>query len=170
MSDSGRIVLRSKPTKFFATRVASQISFVTDAQGQVTGLVFHQGGYERPATRVDQSVVDRYEAALDQRIKDNAASAGTEEFLRRYIAGCEKGQLNYDEMSPAPVRAVRRRRSIIENRHQRAGVFRALSFKGVDRRGWDVYEAMFTQGQVEYRIAPLTADGKATSIAPREVP
>jgi hypothetical protein len=30
-------------TKFFATIVASQISFVTDAQGQVTGLVFHQG-------------------------------------------------------------------------------------------------------------------------------
>lgn len=157
-------------TKFFATRVASQISFVTDAQGQVTGLVFHQGGRERPATRVDKSVVDRYEAALAQRIKDNAASPGTEAFLRRYIAGCEQGQPNYDEMSPPLVRGVRWRRSLIEKRHQRVGVFKAVSFKGVDRRGWDVYEATFTQGYVEYRIPPLTVDGKATDIAPRVIP
>ena len=156
--------------KFFATRVASQISFVTDAQGQVTGLVFHQGGRERPATRVDQSVVDSYEAALAQRIKDNTASPGTEAFVRRYIAGCEQGQPNYDEMSPPLVRGVRWRRSLIEKRHQRVGVFKAVSFKGVDRRGWDVYEATFTQGYVEYRIPPLTVDGKATDIAPRIIP
>ena len=68
------------------------------------------------------------------------------------------------------VRAVRRRQSLIENRHQRVGVFKALCFRGVDRRGWDVYEATFTHGQVEYRIPPLAADGKATDIAPREVP
>jgi hypothetical protein len=157
-------------TKFFATIVASQISFVTDAQGQVTGLVFHQGGHESAATRVDKSVVDTYEAALDQRIKENTASLGTEAFLCRYIVGCEKGQPNYDEMSPPLVRGVRRRQSLIENRHQRVGVFKALCFRGVDRRGWDVYEATFTQGQVEYRIPPLTADGKAADIAPREVP
>lgn len=157
-------------TKFFATRVASQISFVTDAQGQVTGLVFHQNGRERPATRVDPTVVDSYEAALAQRIKDNVASPGTEAFLRRYIAGCEQGQPDFDDMSPTLALGVRRRRSLIEKRHQRVGVFKALSFKGVDGRGWDVYEATFTQGYVEYRIPPLTVDGKATDIAPRIIP
>jgi hypothetical protein len=157
-------------TKFFATRVASQISFVTDAQGQVTGLTFHQGGREWPAVRVDKSVVDTYESALKQRIRDNTASPGTEVFVRRYILGCEERQPNYDDMSPALLRAVRRRQSIIANRHQRVGAFKTLAFKGVDRRGWDVYEASFTHGQVEYRIPPLTVDGKATSIAPREVP
>lgn len=157
-------------TKFFANRVASQISFVTDAQGQVTGLVFHQAGRERPATRVDKSVVGSYEAALAQRIEDNTASPGTEAFLRRYIAGCEQGQPNYDEMSPPLALGVRRRRSIIEKRHQRVGVFKAVTFKGVNRQGWDVYEATFTQGYVEYRIPPLTIDGKATDIGPREIP
>lgn len=157
-------------TKFFATRVASQISFVTDAGGQATGLVFHQGGHERPASRVEKSVVDRFEAALERRIQDNTASPGTEAFIRRYIVGCEKGQPNYDEMSPSLVRGVRRRHSRIENRHRGVGVLKVLSFKGVDRSGWDVYEATFTQGQVEYRVPPLTVDGKATDIAPREIP
>lgn len=157
-------------TKFFATVVASQISFVTDAQGQVTGLVFHQSGHERPATKVDGSIVDRYETALDQRIKDNIASPGTEAFIRRYITGCEKGQPNYDEMTPALVQGVKGRQRTIGIRHRRAGIFKTLSFKGVDLRGWDVYEATFTQRQIEYRVPPLTADGKATDIAPREVP
>ena len=158
-------------TKFFATRVASQISFVIPAQGPVTELIFHQSGYERPATRVDKSVVDRYEAALDRRIQDNTASPGTEAFLRRYIVGCERGHPNYDEMSPPLMRVVRRQQSIIATRHQRVGAFQALSFKGIDRlRGWDVYDATFAQGHVEYRIPPLAADGRATGIAPREVP
>lgn len=158
-------------TRFFATRVAAQISFVVPAEGPVTELVFHQGGYERRATRVDPSVVDRYEAALDRRIRDNIASPGTEAFLRRYIVGCEKGQPNYDEMSPPLMRVVREQQSMIATRHQRVGIFQALAFKGIDRlRGWDVYEATFTQGHVEYRIPPLAADGRAIGIAPREVP
>jgi hypothetical protein len=158
-------------TKFFTTRVAAQISFVTDAQGRVTGLVFHQNGYESPATMVDQSVVDGYETALEQRLKDNAPGPGTEAFLRRYIVGCENGDPNYEDMSRALAAAVRRIvPTVIAARHQRVGAFHALAFKGVDRRGWDVYEATFALGQVEYRIAPLTADGKAISIGPRELP
>jgi hypothetical protein len=42
-------------TKFFATIVPVQISFDTDAQGRVTGLVLHQNGLEQPALRVSES-------------------------------------------------------------------------------------------------------------------
>jgi hypothetical protein len=158
-------------TKFFTTRVAAQISFVTDAQGQVTGLVFHQNGFESPATRVDQSAVDAYETALEQRLKDNAAGPGTEAFLRRYIVGCEIGQPNYEDMSRALATAVRHIvPTVLAARHERVGAYKALAFKGVDRQGWDVYEATFTLGQVEYRIAPLTAEGNAISIGVRELP
>jgi hypothetical protein len=59
---------------------------------------------------------------------------------------------------------------MIEKRHQRAGVFKTLTFKGIDHRGCDVFEAVFTQGQVEYRIPPLDANGKVWSIGVREVP
>ena len=158
-------------TKFFTTRVAAQISFVTDAQGQVTGLIFHQNGFESPATSVDQSVADAYEAALDQRLKDNVPGPGTEAFLRRYIAGCENGQPNYEDMSRALAAAVRRIvPTVLAARHERVGAYKALAFKGVDRRGWDVYEATFVLGQVEYRIAQFPADGKAISIGVRELP
>ena len=158
-------------TKFFTTRVAAQISFVTDAQGQVTELIFHQNGFESPATRVDQSVADAYETALDQRLKANVPGPGTEAFLRRYIVGCENGEPNYEDMSRALAAAVRRIvPTVLAARHERVGAFKALAFKGVDRRGWDVYEATFALGQVEYRIAPLTAAGKAISIGVRELP
>jgi hypothetical protein len=158
-------------TKFFTTRVAAQISFVTDTQGQATGLVFHQNGYESPATRVDQSVVDEYEAALEQRFKANAPGPGTEAFLRRYIVGCENGDFNFEDMCPRLAAAVRHiQPTVIAERHRRVGTFKALAFKCVDRRGWDVYEATFALGQVEYRIAPLIADGKAISIGVRVLP
>jgi hypothetical protein len=157
-------------TKFFAIRVAAQISFLSDAQGRVIRLVFRPNGLERAATRVDESVVYDYEAGLAKRIKHNTASPGAEEFLRRYIVGCEKWQPNFEDMSAALVKAVQRLRPVIEKRHERVGAFKTLVFKGVDRSGKDVYEATFTQGQVEYRIPPLNADGKAESIAPREIP
>jgi len=67
--------------------------------------------------------------------------------------------------------AVRRiQPTVIAARQQRVGAFKTLTFKGVDRRGWDVYEATFALGQVEYRMAPLAAAGKAISIGVRELP
>lgn len=157
-------------TKFFATIVVSQISFVSDAQGQVTGLVFHQHGFLWPAKKVDESVVESYEAWLEQRIESNAPSPGTEAFLRRYIAAWEKGQPNYHELQPGLAKLAQRQHPIMENRTQRVGAFKDLSFKGVDRRGWDVYQVTFVRGEVEYRVAPLAADGKVSGIAGREVP
>ena len=157
-------------TKFFATIVSSQISFVTDAQGQVTGLVFHQHGFLWPAKKVDASVVESYEAALEQRIESNVPSPGTEAFLRRYIAAWEKGQPNYHELQPGLAKLEQRQRPIMEKRTQKVGAFNDLSFKGVDRRGWDVYQVTFVRGEVEYRVAPLAADGKVSGIAGREVP
>ncbi|HEY2416343.1 MAG TPA: hypothetical protein VGH84_00370 [Steroidobacteraceae bacterium] len=157
-------------SKFFAIVVAAQISFVMDARAQVTKLILHQAGFEKPAFKVDEFVAERYEAALDRRIKDNTADPGTEAFLRGYIVGCEKGQPNYEDMSPAMAKGVHGLRPLIEARHQRVGAFKALTFKGVDRAGKDVYEATFIHGLVEYRIPPLNAGGKVESIVPREIP
>ncbi len=156
-------------TKFFATRVAAQISFVTDAQGEVTELVLHQAGHEKPAKKVDRSVLDAYEGWLDRRIKNNMASPGTEAFLRRHIAAWERGQTNQEELSPGLARLERRQSSLIEDRTRRVGTFEALCFNGVDRRGWDVYEATFARGEVEYRIAPLDRNGKVVGMLAREL-
>lgn len=157
-------------TKFFATVVAAQISFVIDARKQVTALVLHQNGYERPAKRIDESVVKQVEAALNRRIENNAPSPGTEASLRRYIDALEKGQPNYGEMSPMLAAAVRQQLPTIRQIIQKVGAFQSLTFKGVGRDGLDVYDATFTHGQLEWRIAPLSADGKAESRGFRELP
>ena len=110
-------------------------------------------------------VLTPQEGEFPIRLQDNTPGPGTEAFLRRYIVGCENGEPNYEDMSRSLAAAVRRIvPTVIAARHQRVGVYKALAFKGVDRRAWDVYEATFTLGQVEYRIAPLTANGKAISI------
>lgn len=51
-------------SKFFAKMTPAQISFNSDAQGQVTGLVLHQGGREVVAPRIDEGVAKSIEASL----------------------------------------------------------------------------------------------------------
>ena len=70
-------------SKFFATVVAAQLSFVTDAQGRATELVLHQAGLERHAKRIDEADAKNLEAALAARIANKTPSPGTEESLRR---------------------------------------------------------------------------------------
>jgi hypothetical protein len=51
-------------SKFFAKMIPAQISFNSDAQGWVTGLVLHQGGREVVAPRIDEGVAKSIEASL----------------------------------------------------------------------------------------------------------
>jgi Tol biopolymer transport system component len=51
-------------SKFFAKTMPAQISFNSDARGQVTGLVLHQGGREVIAPRIDEGVAKSIEASL----------------------------------------------------------------------------------------------------------
>jgi len=51
-------------TKFFTKAFPAQISFTSDAQGQVTGLVLHQGGRETPAPRIDEALAKNIEASV----------------------------------------------------------------------------------------------------------
>ncbi|MCA1816027.1 MAG: serine hydrolase, partial [Acidobacteria bacterium] len=45
-------MLPSSETEFFLKVVDAQVTFVTDAQGRVTGLVLHQGGRDTPAKKI----------------------------------------------------------------------------------------------------------------------
>jgi hypothetical protein len=43
---------------------------------------------------------------------------------------------------------------------RRVGAFESLTFKGVGEDGWDLYAAKFANRELEWHIAPLSADGK----------
>jgi hypothetical protein len=95
-----------------------------------------------------------------QRIGNEAPSSGTEASLRRYIYALEKGQPNYYEMSPGLAAAVRQQLPQILQVIRKVGAFKSLTFKGVGSDGWDVYDAAFASGFLEWHVKPLSADGK----------
>jgi dienelactone hydrolase len=160
-------VFPESDSKFFLKVVPAQISFDTDAHGQVTQLVLHQNGMESAARRVDDAIAQNTEAALQARIKSNTPSPGTDSWIRRYIDGMEKGQPNYDEMAPALADVVRQQLTMTVQLMQRLGAFKSLTFKNVGPNGMDVYDANFDNGQLEFFIAPLDAGGKAAGVGVR---
>jgi hypothetical protein len=151
--------------KFFATVVAAQLSFVTDAQGRATELVLHQGGFEQHAKRIDEADAKNLEATREARIANKTPSPGTEESLRRFIDSMQRGQPNYDEMTPPLAAANRSQVSRTGPLMKSFGALQSLTFRTVNAQGMDVYDAVFEQGRVEFSIAPLTSDGKVTTRA-----
>jgi hypothetical protein len=147
-------------TKFFATVVAAQFSFVTDAKGQVTGLVLHQNGLLQPAKRVADSVATIAEAALQRRIEDKIPSPGTEAALRHQIATLESGTPDYGAMGSALAQATREQLPAINRLMNKMGDLQSLVFNRVLPSGADVYLATFAHGQLECTIAPLSPAGK----------
>jgi hypothetical protein len=147
-------------TKFFATVVAAQISFVTDATGQVTGLVLHQNGLLQSAKKISDAFAAKAAAELQQRINDKTPSPGTEASLRRWIEAMENGEPNYNDMAPALAQAAREQWPRTRLAVQQLGAFQSLAFERVAPTGADVYIGTFTHGTVEINIAPLSADGK----------
>jgi hypothetical protein len=108
-----------------------------------------------PAVARGSQVAD-FQRRFDQRIP----SPGTEASLRRYIESLETGTPNYNEMSPALAALVHRQLPTILKVIKEMGEFRSLTFKGVGYDGRDVYYATFANGLIEWRVAPLSADGK----------
>jgi hypothetical protein len=93
-------------------------------------------------------------------LSDVQPRPGTEQSLRRYIASLERGQPNYEEMSPGMAEAVRGQLPDILAAMKPLGAPRAFTFKGRGLGDMDTYEVAFEHGTVEFRIGPLTADGK----------
>lgn len=126
-------------TKFFATVVPAQISFVTDAGGQATGLILHQGGLEMPWKRIDDAVADRAIATLQERIKHNRPQSGSEDALRRLIQGIVSGHPDYDEMGTEQAQAVRDQLSDLQQLIGSTGSIKSVRFVGVADVGDDIF-------------------------------
>lgn len=158
-------VFPESPTEFFATVVAAQISFATGPDGGVTGMVLHQNGYLRPWPRSSKSAYDAFEAKLQQRVRENRPSPGTEAAIRRQIQSLEttSHQL-YAEMTPQLAAAARAQDPQHTAMWKRLGALHSLGFESVLPNGNDDYLATFAHGQLVVIIAPLTPDGKISGL------
>lgn len=147
-------------TEFFATVVAAQISFVTDPGGEVTAMVIHQNGRLSQWPRVSRSIYEAHAAKLRERIEKNVPDPGTEDSLRRFIASEQRGQPNYEEMTPPIAAENRLEQPGNMQRMQRLGALQSLIFRRIDPVGRDMFDATFEKARVVFTIGPLTASGK----------
>lgn len=148
-------------TKFFAlSHTPAQLTFNIDTQGYADSLVLHQHGCEYFAKRVDESVVTAFEAALQQYVADNKPSPEREGLLRRSITAFCAGSPNYEDMAPGTIESTKRTWPTTRRTFLRLGKLTELKFLRVDAEGWDVYEAVFENGKLIWKVGPLTSDHK----------
>ena len=163
-------VYPESPTKFFATRVAAQFSFVAGPDGKAGELVLHQNGRELHANRVDEATMDAALARLSDRIKQNRPSPGTEDFLRRYVKSEEEGNPDYRELTPALEAAARTQDVGLRKDLDHWGPLKSVAFDRVTSQGDDVYELTFQNAKIETVVAPFNTDGKIPGLFFHELP
>lgn len=145
--------------RFFYKAVQAQITFTRDEGGTVTGLVLHQNGYELEASRMDERAATDLEEALAARIRDKQPVENSRALLERVIEQHQRGEPDYERMSPPLAAAAREQSAMIKADLDRMGPLRDISFKGVTAEGWDVYDVTFENGNLEWSFA-LAADGR----------
>jgi beta-lactamase regulating signal transducer with metallopeptidase domain len=149
-------------TEFFAKVVNAQITFVTDANGQATSVILHQGGGNVPMPRIDATAAQQIAASTQEKVKSQSATPGSEAALRRLVDGLISGQPNYDEMSPGLAEATRAQLPRLQPGLAQLGAVKSINFLGVGAQGEDVYTVWQENGSSHWRIA-LDAKGTISS-------
>jgi CubicO group peptidase (beta-lactamase class C family) len=159
-------VFAESERKFFLKVVDAQLTFDVDAQGAATQLTLHQNGRDIVAKRMNDADIKRAaedSAAIAKRFKDQTQSPGTEAALRRNIEELQRGEPNYDRMSPQLADVTRQQLPQLKATMTQLGALQSVTFTGVGSGGADIYQVKFEHGTTEWRIM-LGADGKAVSI------
>jgi hypothetical protein len=110
-------------------------------------------------------------------------SPGTEAWLRRYIDSMQRGQPNRDEMTPELAGANRAQLLRSVPLMQSLGALQSLTFRAKDpsrteragqlsltTRSVDIFDAAFEKRRAEFKIGPLTGDGKVAYLSWRALP
>jgi beta-lactamase regulating signal transducer with metallopeptidase domain len=87
---------------------------------------------------------------------DNTPSPGLAESLRHFSETLLRGEPDYGLMTPRLVAATRESLQFpLLVDAKRLGTVRAVIFRGVSSRGWDMYEVRYANGTASYEAAPL---------------
>jgi D-alanyl-D-alanine-carboxypeptidase/D-alanyl-D-alanine-endopeptidase len=154
-------------SKFFLKVVDAQLTFNTEA----TQVTLHQNGRDIVGKRMNDADVKRAAeeaAAIAQRFKDQKQAPGTEAALRRNIEELQRGEPNYDQMSPQLADVTRQQLPQLKAVMGQLGTLQSVTFTGVGPGGADIYQVKFEHGSTEWRIS-LGPDGKAIGIGFRPI-
>jgi hypothetical protein len=133
---------------------------IADASGQCVEIIL-------PGQRTRNYAVQPASAAgpaAQSAARRTTPFPGSEDALRRYIEALERGEPDYDRMTPDVATETRQQLVLDQAILARLGALRAMSFRGVSPMGSDVYLVHFANGSAEWRIG-LVRDGKIGRIA-----
>ena len=148
-------------------------------RGMKLGVVLFRnvgGGKENPnrlAIDILSSLAEKkraeIQADIDRRVKAQVASPGSEAVIRRLVEELRVGKPNYDLLSPAMARDLRRRLTEEQTAIAKLGALQSLTFKSVAPSGANIYRATFEKGSAEWRVW-LNLDGSVDVFRFRVVP
>lgn len=150
-------------TEFTASQ--GQWRFEEGAAGEIVDVVLTQHGSESKAPRIGAAQARAIIAAQEALVKANKPSRGTEDALRLQIAAFQKGVPDYAAMAPPFASVVQKNATMAIALVQKQGALKSLKFRSVLPGGGNVYDATFEHGNMEWIIAPLTAEGKIDHLA-----
>ena len=155
---------------FFLKVVDAQLTFDVDPQGAATQVTLRQNGTDTVAKRLGDSDLNRaqediknHTADVAKRFKEQTQAPGTEAALRRSIQDLQRGEPNYDMMSPQLAAATRQQLPTLKTMLSALGALESTTFKGVGPAGADIYEVKFEHGATEWRVV-LGPDGKVQGL------
>ncbi|MGO9804121.1 MAG: M56 family metallopeptidase [Steroidobacteraceae bacterium] len=142
----------------YFTAAGIPITFVRDAQGQVTGLVQHNADAPVPMPRVDAPTARAIMVNNDAKYQSQTPTAGSYVALRRLVDGVLAGKPDYDQMTPwyAQLAAQMVR---LDRRFTRMGAVQSIEFRGVNTLGDDVYE-VHQEGGISTWMIVLDSNGR----------
>lgn len=151
---------------FFNAAVQAQVTFQRDAAGKVVSLILHQHGAELPAARVEDDAFARAEAQLEARMASKTPAPGSKAMLQTLLQQQGRGEVDYTLMNEPLAELARDQAHLVKAEMDRLGALGAITFKGVDPTGFDVYEVQFAKGRLEWSIS-MASDGRVNGLAMR---
>lgn len=148
--------------EFFLKEVDALFTFETGADGKATRVILHQNGADYAESRLNDSEAKRIadnEPVVAKKFKDQTQDPRTETALRQLLDQIRRGAPDYDQVSPEIAAVMRKQLPELQSTIQQRGAMQSLAFKGVSRRGSDIYEVKFDNGAMEWRVI-LETDGK----------
>jgi DNA-binding transcriptional MerR regulator len=146
--------------RYFYTAVPAQLVFERDENGVVSALVLHQNGEEKRAPRVSAALAQDIQGGLAERIRSGTPVANAADVLEAMLLGQMSGKPRYDLMSDALAKLAEEQNDAFSKELIEHGALKSFSFLAVTPEGWDVFRAVFENGEMDCSVH-MSADGKA---------
>jgi bla regulator protein blaR1 len=156
----------SSRNEYFAKVVDARVVFSADTTGREAEAALLQGDRAQPMHRTaGVEALQELEAsrAAERRFKAQVVTPGSENALRKIIAGIAHGEPTYEQMRPAFADTIRNELPELKEVLNRLGALESVSFKSVGPAGDDTFEVRFERGVREFHIL-LLPDGRIHAI------